>query len=103
VAIDSDFVESFPYKNIEIDTQQIEKAIKTYSGENLYELFIRLKNNKSIEDTDMVLLVPDEQTSFIIMSGTGKGLRFDLNNIEDTIRKLPGADPLYNTFKKLMD
>jgi hypothetical protein len=99
----SDFRESFPYKNIDIDTKQIEQAIETYSGDNLYMLFMSLRKNKSIEDADMVFLLPNKQTSFIVMSGTGKGLRIDLDNLENTISKLPGANPLYNTFRKLMD
>jgi hypothetical protein len=98
----SDFRESFPYKGIEIDAQQIEQAIKTYTGDNLYELYMCLRKNKSIEDADMVYLVPDNQTSIIVMSGTGKGLRIDLNNIENTICKLPGAYPLFDTLRKLM-
>jgi hypothetical protein len=93
----SDFKESFPYKSIQIDTQQIEQAIRTYSGDNLYELFMSLKKDKIIEDADMVYLVPDNQTSFIVMSGTGKGLRIDLNDIENTISKLPGAAEDVNT------
>lgn len=63
---------------------------------------MKLKNNKSIEEADMVCLVSNDQPSFVVMSGACKGLKIDLNNIEDTINKLPGVSPLYNTFRELM-
>jgi hypothetical protein len=66
----SDFRDSFPYKGIEIDAQQIEREIETYSGSNLYQLFTNLRKNKTIEDVDMVILVPDNSSSFTFMSGT---------------------------------
>jgi hypothetical protein len=36
------------------------------------------------------------------MSGNCRGLKIDPNNIEDTIRKLPGARPLYEVFRELV-
>ena len=99
----SDFRDSFPYRGIEIDAQQIEQEIKTYSSSNLYELFTNLRKNKGIEDIDMVILVPDNSSSFTFMSGTGRGLKIDMYNIEDTIKKLPGSEPLYETFRRLIE
>jgi hypothetical protein len=98
----SDFRDSFPYKGIEIDAQQIEQEIKTYSERNLYELFTNLRKNKSIEDVDMAILVPDNSSSFTFMSGTGRGLKIDLHNVEETIKKLPGMNPLYETLRRLI-
>lgn len=97
----SDFRELFPYKSIEIDAQQIEQAISAYNGNNLYGLFKNLRKNKYIEDVDIVFVVPHDQ-SYFIMSGTCSGLRIDLDNIEDTIDKFPGARLLSETFRKLV-
>jgi hypothetical protein len=98
----SDFKESFPYKGIEIDAQQLEQEIETYRRDDLYELFMSLRKNESIE-ADMVILVPENDSSFIVMCGTCRGLRIDLSNIEETIKKLPGTNPLYNAFRRLYE
>ena len=82
-----------PYKSIEIDAQQIEQAINSYNGNNLYGLF---------KDVDIVFVVVHDQSYFIMMSGICSGLRIDLDNIEDTINKLPGAHLLSETFRRLV-
>ncbi len=48
----------------------------------------------------MVGLAPCDGSRPVIMLGNGRGLMIDLNNIEDTIKKMPGAGPLFDIIKE---
>lgn len=95
-----DFKEYFPYKDIQIDAKIIKDSIKVYDGKNLYQLFIELKNNNIITEQDLVVLGSSDESFVVIMSGSCIGLRIDLNDIEGTIKKLPGAKTFYPLVKK---
>ena len=47
----------------------------------------------------MLNLAPYDGSCITSMLGNGKGFTIDLNNIENTIKKLPGANPLYDVVK----
>jgi hypothetical protein len=94
------FREKFPYKHLNIDVERITNQIRTYEGDNLYELFLNLRNDRTIGETDMVGLAPCDGSRTVIMLGNGRGLMIDLNNIEDTIKKMPGAGPLFDIIKE---
>jgi hypothetical protein len=94
------FREKFPYKHLNIDVERITNQIRTYEGDNLYELFLNLRNDRTIGETDMVGLAPCDGSRPVIMLGNGRGLMIDLNNIEDTIKKMPGAGPLFDIIKE---
>ncbi|MGH9986825.1 MAG: hypothetical protein ACRD8W_23005 [Nitrososphaeraceae archaeon] len=51
-------------------------------------------------DTDIVSLMPSDESFFIIMTGNSRGLKMDLSNPEEIIKKLPGGKTLYDAFKK---
>jgi hypothetical protein len=97
----SHFRSSYPFRNLEIDALSIGDEIQFYEGDDLYELFVNLKNNKKIMDTDLVSLMPYHETYLIITSGDSMGLIIDLNEPEDIVNKLPGGKPLYEAFKNL--
>jgi hypothetical protein len=94
------FKEYFPYRDIEIDAKVIKDSIKVYNGENLYELFIELKNNNMIAEQDLVALGSYDESFIVIMSGSCIGLRIDLNDIEGTINKFPGAITIFPLLKE---
>ena len=48
----------------------------------------------------MVGLAPCDGSRAVIILGNGKGLTIDLNSIEDTIKKMPGANPLFDVIKE---
>ena len=97
----SDFREFFPYDSIEIDAKIIEDSIYIDEGESLYKLLIELKNNGTIREIDMVALVPFDESFVVIMSGNFIGLRINLNDIEETINKLPGFTTFFTMIKRL--
>jgi hypothetical protein len=97
----SDFKEFFPYKDFEIDAKTIEDSIKIYEGENLYKLLIELKNKNTVKDIDLTTLVPYDESFLVMMSGNSIGLRINLNDIEATINKLPGAKTFFAMIKKV--
>jgi hypothetical protein len=98
------FTKFFPshFRNPEIDVGLIKNGIKTYEDVNIYELYNNLQKNKSIVDSDMIVLAPYEESSSVFMSGNGLGIRIDLENIEDTIMRMPGATPLYRVMRELV-
>jgi len=96
----SHFRLSYPFRNLEIDALSMEDALKFYEGDDLRELFTNLKNRNMIMDTDIVSLMPSDESFFIIMTGNSRGLKMDLSNPEEIIKKLPGGKTLYDAFKK---
>lgn len=78
----------------------MEGKLEIYEGDDLYKLFTSLKNSNRIMETDILTLAPNDGSFFIIMTGNSRGLKMDLNNPEDIIRKLPGGRILYDAFKK---
>ena len=97
----SHFRSLYPFRNLEIDALLVEDSLRSYESDDLHKLFVDLTNNKRIMNTDLVSLMPYDESYFIIMSGYSRGLRIDLNNPEDVINKLPGGKSLYEAFKKL--
>jgi hypothetical protein len=93
------FRKNFPYKHLDINVQQITNQIRNYEGDNLHELFLSLRNDGNIVETDMVGLAPNNGSRAVIMLGNGKGLMIDLNDIEETIKKMPGAGPFFDVIK----
>lgn len=97
----SHFRSLYPFRNLEIDALSIGNAFRYYEGDDLYKLFVSLKKKKKIIDTDIVSLMPYDQSYFIIMFGDSTGLKIELNDPEGIIKKLPGGKTLYEELKKL--
>jgi hypothetical protein len=78
----------------------IENSISIYEEENLYKSLIELKNNNAITATDLIVLLPYDESFVIFMSGNFIGLRINLNGIEDIFTKFPASKMFFDMIKR---
>jgi len=97
----SDFKEYFPYKEIEIDAEIVQNSITLYEDECIYSKLIELKNKGVISKVDIIDAIPYDASFAVIMNGKFMGLRFNSNDVDDIINKLPGAVAFVPIIKKL--
>jgi hypothetical protein len=97
----SDFREYFPYKEIEIDAEIVQDSIYVYEDERIYSKLIELKNKGVISEVDIIGAIPYDTSFAVIMNGKFMGIRFNPNDVDDIINKLPGAVAFITIIKKL--